>query len=106
MSDRDLMPFDWSVSDNSVWGFTQWGARVRLANGVSHSPMNGVDTTSVLRTMAAAPDLVRCLGDAICYGCSRRYGDNSASALREARGCVSCTGARLVLARVDGEEQG
>lgn len=100
---QNTMPFDWSVSDNSVWGWTQWGARVRLASGVAHSPMNGVDTTAVLSTMAAAPDLLRCLGDAICYGCSRRYGDKSPAAVKDARGCVSCTGARAVLAKVTGE---
>lgn len=103
MSAQDTMPFDWSVSDNSVWCFTQWGARVRLATGVSHSPMNGVDTSAVLRMMATAPDLMRCLGDAICYGCSRRYGDTSLAALKDARGCVSCTGARAVLAKALGE---
>lgn len=102
MTPQNTIPFDWLASDNSVWGFTQWGARVRLVSGVAHSPMNGVDTTAVLALMAAAPDLIRCLGDAICYGCSRRYGDNSAAALKEARGCVSCTGARQVIAKAVG----
>jgi len=103
MTAQDLLPYDWSVSDNSVWGWSQWGARVRLATGVSHSPMNGVNTEAVLRTMAAAPDLLRCLGDAICYGCQRRYGDNSAAAAKDARGCRTCTGARDVLAKATGE---
>lgn len=50
-----------------------------------------------VREEGGVVELRRLLSDAICYGCSRRYGDTSSSALRDARGCVSCKAARAAL---------
>lgn len=54
-------------------------------------------TAAPVREEGGVVELRRLLSDAICYGCSRRYGDTSSSALRDARGCVSCKAARAAL---------
>ena len=54
------------------------------------------------RLIAAAPDMAASLAKSICYGCQRRFGDNSPEALRDVRGCVNCRDQRAALAKVEG----
>lgn len=49
------------ISDGSIWGISQFGARVRLANIVKHSPMNGIDSEANGILYAASPELLEAL---------------------------------------------
>lgn len=48
------------------------------------------------RLIAAAPEMLAMLKDAVCYACARRHGD----VLGEA--CAACRPVRAVLSRIDG----
>lgn len=53
-----IIPANWEVSDDSIWGTTPWNARARLLTAKRVSPLNGVDHDGVLRLAAAAPALL------------------------------------------------
>ena len=48
-------PWEVSESNTSIWGISPWNARVRLANVIKHSEMNGIDYAANARLIAASP---------------------------------------------------
>lgn len=51
----------WEYSDGSIWGKSQWNARVRLATVHRHASMNGIDSDSNGEMMAQAPKMAAAL---------------------------------------------
>lgn len=51
------------------------------------------------RLMASAPAMLEQLSRSICYGCDRRFGDFSAEAVKDARGCINCRDQRAAIAK-------
>ena len=60
----------WEYSDGSIWGVSQWNARVRLATIHRHAPMNCIDSDANGEMMALAPkmcDALKQLSKIIIY---------------------------------------
>lgn len=74
MSDLVKLGHSWTAIGQSVWGFTPWNARVRLANVNSFSPTNGIDSDAVALMMAHAPKMYEALHGLVAHEC--RYVDN------------------------------
>lgn len=54
-------PWELSEGETSVWAKSPLNARVRIANIVTHSPMNGIDFQANACLIAAAPSLLEAL---------------------------------------------
>ena len=51
-------PWELSEHNTSLWAKSPLNARVRIANVVTHSKMNGIDHEANARLIAAAPELL------------------------------------------------
>lgn len=60
-------PWELSEGNTSVWAWSPWNAKVRIANIVKHSPMNGIDHHANAKLIASAPEqhqeLLNCCSD-------------------------------------------
>ena len=51
-------PWETSEGSSSIWAKSPLNARVRLADVIQHSSMNGIDSNANAQLMASAPDLL------------------------------------------------